>query len=588
MLTKGMLLSSASLLGCIACSADAVAQQATLSGRGITTTLQIRGTRQTATAMKPVPLHGTNHEHKTAPAKRTNQSSASSNQGLNWRISSQVTRKTTFQANDVASAPSEANPSNGIYDDRALTQKPKYDPFDHVERKRLEEKESRSDLGMGASRNTLQIASQTPRLKSVDTQEIQQATWLGSPTRPERLTLPRDLGDTTSPTEQKRSAGNAAPVNDFRLTAPIQSTAESVQSESESGTQRSIVSANELTPPNISGGSITNPASRQIEFEPSRRSTTTIAPIRTAQLPELPAPSIPVTKAKAQRPLALPNAGGQGKAETQNPFPTNQNDATEKQPDTLRSRLSDESNAPTNRLEYGSGTDYLSNASFTCEEFRDRIASQTIDQISLDISPPFRPDEFDQRRHEELLSDFIEQQPLRTWSTIDGQVIGSGRLIDLAYEKAVIELEDGKRLLLPMSQLSEGDLAHINTDWGLPRECRIEQVAYLPREWAPAKVTWKASNLSHHPLYFESVNLERYGHTRGPLIEPVVQTAHFFGNIAILPYKMGVHGPRESQYALGYYRPGNEAPWIKQPLPISARGALAQAATMTGLFWLIP
>ena len=166
--------------------------------------------------------------------------------------------------------------------------------------------------------------------------------------------------------------------------------------------------------------------------------------------------------------------------------------------------------------------------------------------------------------------------------------MGAGRLVDLAYEKAVIEKNDGGKQLIPINQLSEGDLAHINTTWGLPRECRIEQVAYQPRQWSPTKFTWTASNLNHNPLYFQSVNLERYGHTRGPLIEPIVQSAHFFGNILILPYKMGVHGPRECQYTLGYYRPGNQAPWIKQPLPISARGALAQAATMTGLFWLIP
>ncbi len=54
-------------------------------------------------------------------------------------------------------------------------------------------------------------------------------------------------------------------------------------------------------------------------------------------------------------------------------------------------------------------------------------------------------------------------------------------------------------------------------------------------------MTWKASNLCHSPLYFEDVNLERYGHTHGPLLEPLVQSAHFFANIAVLPYKMGVH-----------------------------------------------
>ncbi len=101
-------------------------------------------------------------------------------------------------------------------------------------------------------------------------------------------------------------------------------------------------------------------------------------------------------------------------------------------------------------------------------------------------------------------------------------------------------------------------------------------------------MTWKASNLCHTPLYFEDVNLERYGHTHGPVLEPVVQSAHFFANIAVLPYKMGVHSPKECQYALGYYRPGNCAPWIIPPVPLSVRGALVQGAALTGAFWLIP
>ena len=46
--------------------------------------------------------------------------------------------------------------------------------------------------------------------------------------------------------------------------------------------------------------------------------------------------------------------------------------------------------------------------------------------------------------------------------------------------------------------------------------------------------------------------------------------------------------PNECQYTLGYYRPGNCAPWIVPPVPISARGALTQGAVMTGAFWLIP
>jgi hypothetical protein len=237
---------------------------------------------------------------------------------------------------------------------------------------------------------------------------------------------------------------------------------------------------------------------------------------------------------------------------------------------------------------YGGGTDFLDPQAYSCEDFRKRIAEQTIDKVSLDVSPPFRPDEFDQQRYERLRADFDEKQVIRDWVGIDGRPLATGRLRDLAYEKAVIETEDGSLQRLPVQRLSEGDIAYITENWGLPRECLIEQVAYTPRQWTPTTMTWKASNLCHGPLYFEDVNLERYGHTHGPVLEPFVQSAHFFANIAVLPYKMGVHSPCECQYALGYYRPGNCAPWIKPPVPISARGAIAQAATMTGLFWLIP
>ena len=242
----------------------------------------------------------------------------------------------------------------------------------------------------------------------------------------------------------------------------------------------------------------------------------------------------------------------------------------------------------TARRGFGVSGDVLEDLPFSCEDFRKRIASQTIDQVSLDISPPYRPDEMDEKRYQSLKEEFDEKQAIRTWYDRNGNAIVTGRLNDLAYEKAVIETNDGSQDALPINQLSEGDIAYIADNWGLPKECLIEQVTYTPRQWTPSTMTWKASNLCHHPLYFEDVNLERYGHTRGPILEPVVQSAHFFANIAVLPYKMGVHCPSECQYALGYYRPGNCSPWINPPVPISARGAIAQAATMTGMFWLIP
>ncbi len=238
---------------------------------------------------------------------------------------------------------------------------------------------------------------------------------------------------------------------------------------------------------------------------------------------------------------------------------------------------------------FGSEDDNLKRRSgLTCEEFRQRIADQSIRDVSLDISPPFRPDVIAEDEYQKLKQKFDEKQETRQWRSIAGLPLASGRLVDLAYEKAVVRTEYGSTEELPINRLSEADLAYIADNWGLPSECLIEQVAYTPRTWTKTTMTWKASNLCHKPLYFEEVNLERYGHTAGPFLQPVVSSAHFFANIAVMPYKMGIHPPSECQYALGYYRPGNCAPWIVPPIPLSLRGGLTQAAAMTGAFWLIP
>lgn len=224
----------------------------------------------------------------------------------------------------------------------------------------------------------------------------------------------------------------------------------------------------------------------------------------------------------------------------------------------------------------------------SCEEFRQRVARVTIDKVSLDPSPPFHPHVFDPQDYEKDREKFERGQKSRAWRDRDGQVIATGSLVELAYEQVIIKTDSGATEQVPVNRLGEGDLAYVSENWGLPKVCPIEQVAYTPRSWTPLTMTYKASNLASKPRYFEEVNVERYGHTVGPWLQPVVSSAHFFANVAVVPYKMGVHGPTETQYALGYYRPGNCAPWIVPPVPISARGALNQAAVMTGAIWLIP
>ena len=125
-------------------------------------------------------------------------------------------------------------------------------------------------------------------------------------------------------------------------------------------------------------------------------------------------------------------------------------------------------------------------------------------------------------------------------------------------------------------------------DGRFPRECGLGESTFQPRTWSPTTFAWTASGLCHKPLYFEQVHLERYGHSCGPYVQPLVSGAHFFLTVPILPYKMGLTPPGECLYTLGYYRPGSCAPYLVDPVPLSLRAALAEGAVWTGMAFLIP
>ncbi len=121
-----------------------------------------------------------------------------------------------------------------------------------------------------------------------------------------------------------------------------------------------------------------------------------------------------------------------------------------------------------------------------------------------------------------------------------------------------------------------------------PTECPLTDKPFEPRAWAPTKFAWKASGLCHKPLYFEQAHLERYGHSCGPYLQPVISGGHFFLTVPALPYLMGLNAPNECMYTLGYYRPGSCAPYMLDPLPLSIRAALFEAGAATGLACMIP
>ena len=226
----------------------------------------------------------------------------------------------------------------------------------------------------------------------------------------------------------------------------------------------------------------------------------------------------------------------------------------------------------------------------------DRLKRITSDKLirfgkeQLDITPRYMPNEkvSEHERNEERKRQQLTLAGKREWQDKNGRVVANGRLLDLALGNAIIESESGEPVELNLRTLSDDDLCFIAAWYSLPTECTLGNEQFEDRQFIASTMTWKASALCHKPLYWEDVQLERYGHTAGPVVQPVLSGAHFFVNVALLPYKMGINPPNECQYPLGYYRPGSCAPWMLQPFPLSARGALTATGFYTGANFLIP
>jgi hypothetical protein len=108
----------------------------------------------------------------------------------------------------------------------------------------------------------------------------------------------------------------------------------------------------------------------------------------------------------------------------------------------------------------------------------------------------------------------------------------------------------------------------------LPPECPLGDTPFKPRDWHSITFAWTAAGTCHNPVYFEDEQLERYGHSWGPVKQTAVSAVRFFATVPLLPYYMGVYPPNECIYDLGQYRPGSCAPYYLDPLPLSVRGAL--------------
>lgn len=116
----------------------------------------------------------------------------------------------------------------------------------------------------------------------------------------------------------------------------------------------------------------------------------------------------------------------------------------------------------------------------------------------------------------------------------------------------------------------------------------LSETPYEGREIPESLFMWEASNLYHNPLYFQDVQLERYGHTHHDLLQPFASAGLFSAQLIGLPYQMAIDPIHECKYPLGWYRPGEYAPKLYYQVPWNLDAALTEAGVVTGAFFLFP
>ena len=176
-----------------------------------------------------------------------------------------------------------------------------------------------------------------------------------------------------------------------------------------------------------------------------------------------------------------------------------------------------------------------------------------------------------ERHNEAVPSQKIEvpiTPPADSTLTVEGSDVD--RRMDLGGCKSARDLKSIRNITADISVKP----ADLTGNKHLPPECSLGEERLEPRHWERTTFSWVAAATYHKPIYFDDDQLERYGHTFGPVTQTTLSAVKFFATVPLVPYYMGVYPPNECIYDLGTYRPGSCAPYYFDPFPLSVRGAI--------------
>ena len=223
-----------------------------------------------------------------------------------------------------------------------------------------------------------------------------------------------------------------------------------------------------------------------------------------------------------------------------------------------------------------------------CREDMQLLRRREQTNMSLNITPSIEPTEVDMAKVEQSRIEKLSKAPTRTWTDRRGRVIADGNFDDFRNNKVYVRTVNGTIRRVPLHTLSDDDRCFVTAWWELPEECNFEGEEYQLRDFRLTTFTWVAAATCHKPLYFEQVGVERYGHSAGPIAQPIISGVHFFGDIVMLPYHAGLTPPKECIYTLGHYRPGDCAPWLLPGFPFSERAFKWEGLALGAAIALLP
>ena len=178
-----------------------------------------------------------------------------------------------------------------------------------------------------------------------------------------------------------------------------------------------------------------------------------------------------------------------------------------------------------------------------------------------ELNQPARPDQQDS------LSDTVIQQ--RENDLKRQQESDSQQLIDQLDDPTIASLfEQGK---WPRKGIRAISLDIREKNEKAPQDVATKLLDSQTGRWSsftptPKVFAWAAPDIRYQPLYFEEVALERYGQSKGPMVQSVRSGVHFFTSFGLLPWHLYQDPPGSCDYPLGFCRPGDNAPCTQQHL----------------------